>query len=465
VSGRFLWRSVLVGAALSLAGAGCIATRQMIIGSAEGGWAYPYADGIEAGAWLRVLALSCLVAGASVGASWRLLRWCDPDSKHAGPLWMEWAFILTWCLLAIPVQGLLRSTTPHSLGAVVASDTANSFYSVAVNTSASSILSRFERRRHTWPLHAQSNLPGKLLLVRALTTVSKQPEAIGWLIVGLSNLGGLLLYFFIRDVSGDRFLAGLSAILYLFTPAKLYFFPLLNAVTPVAVLICACLLIRWVNTGRITYAVGLGAAVYGLALFEPTALIAGVLFATLLIHRVASGRLPPRTALLHIGAGFLAFVAVHATMIGWFGFDLLRAFTAVARDAAKFNADTGRPYALWVWQNLFDFAFGIGWCQTVLFAAALADGIVRWRPRWKLTDAPPVVLIGLSLLAMVGIADALGVNRGEVIRLWIFLACLAQIPAAYVCRRLGSAYAFGLVMITTLVQDALGTAMIAFVVP
>ena len=152
-------------------------------------------------------------------------------------------------------------------------------------------------------------------------------------------------------------------------------------------------------------------------------------------------------------------------MIGWFGFDLFRAFAAVARDAAEFNADSGRPYAVWVRQNLFDFAFGVGWCQAVLFAAALADGVVRWRSGSRLTDAPPVVLICVSVLAMVGVADAIGVNRGEVIRLWIFLACLAQIPAAYVCRRLGSAFAFGLVIMVTLVQGALGTAMIAFVAP
>ena len=32
--------------------------------------------------------------------------------------------------------------------------------------------------------------------------------------------------------------------------------------------------------------------------------------------------------------------------------------------------------------------------------------------------------------------DLTGVNRGEVIRLWIFLACLFQVPTAYVCVRL-----------------------------
>jgi hypothetical protein len=464
VSERFLWKSVLLGTALSLAGAASIAARRLTIGSAEGGWSYPYVDSADAGT-LRVLALSCLLVGAGVGASWRLLKRFDAGGEHAVPGPIQWALIVAWCLLAILVQGVLRSTSPHSLGAIVASDTATSFYSVAVRTNAGSILSGFERRRQTWPLHAHSNLPGKLLLVRALTRVSTQPEVVGWLIIGLSSVGALLMYFFIRDASGDRFFAGLSAILYLFTPAAFYFVPLLNAVTPVVVLICACLMMRWLNTAGVVYAVALGVAIYGLALFEPTALIAGLLLSVLLIHRIVSGRLPWRTASLHVGAALLAFVATYAAMVGWFGFDLFRAFAAVARDAAEFNMKSGRPYAVWVWQNLFDFAFGVGWCQAVLFFAALADGGTGWTSRWRLTDAPSILLICVSVLAMVGIADAIGVNRGEVTRLWIFLACLAQIPAAYVCRRLGSASAFCLGMMASLIQVALATAMIGFVAP
>ena len=138
----------------------------------------------------------------------------------------------------------------------------------------------------------------------------------------------------------------------------------------------------------------------------------------LLIHRVVSGRFPPQTALLHVGTGLLAFVATHAAMIGWFDFDLLRAFRrslVKRRNSTRVVART-----VWVWQNLVEIAFGAGWCQTVLFAAALTDGVVRWRSGWKLADAP-VLLICVSVLAMVGIADAIGVNRGEVIRLWIFL--------------------------------------------
>lgn len=464
MSDRFLWNSLLFGTALSLAGAASVAARRLTIGSLEGGWTYPYVGTVDE-ATLRALALSCLLAGAGMAASWRLLKRFDAGGGHGVSVPKQWAVIAAWCLLAILIQGVLRSTTPHSVGAIVASDTANSFYSVAVRLNAQSILNRFERRRHTWPLHAHSNLPGKVLVVRALTRVSTQPAVVGWLVIGLSSIGALLMYFFIREASNDRFLAGISAVLYLFTPARLYFAPLLNTVTPVVVLICACLMIQWLNTARAIYAIALGIAVYGMALFEPTALVAGALLSVLLIHRLVSGRLSPDTAALHLCAGLLSFAATYLGMNAWVGFDLFRAFSAVARDAAEFNSTSGRPYAIWVWQNLFDLAYGVGWCQTVLFAAALADGVARWPSRWRLTNTPPIVLICVSVLAMVGVADVIGVNRGEATRLWIFAACLAQIPAAYVCRRLESVFACGLVIIATVVEAAIGMTMIGFIVP
>jgi len=461
---RLLWISVLIGTALSLTSAAAIATRYLVIGSAEGGWFYHYLDTVKSGT-APVFVVSCLVFIGAIAASWPLLERIEPDSGRSLSRVQEWALILGWCVVAGLLQGAVRSATPYKFGDLVASDTAYSFYTVARRTTSTSILSRFERRRQTWALHAQSNLPGKLLFVRGLTRISMRPEMVAWLTVIVSNLGALLLYVFVRDLMADRFVAALSAILYLFTPAKLYFFPLLNTVTPVAVLLCACLMMWWMASHRLIYAVLLGIAVYGLTLFEPTALVIGVLLLVILIQRIASGRFPARTAIIHVGAGALAFAATYAALAWWFGFDLIRAFAAVARDATDFNAETGRPYALWVRQNLFDFAFGVGWCQTVLCAAALADGIYRWRSGRGFSSMPPIVLVCLSLAAMVGVADAIGVNRGEVTRLWIFLACLAQIPAAYICRRLGRALAFGMIVVATLVQSVVGTAMIAFVVP
>ena len=77
----------------------------------------------------------------------------------------------------------------------------------------------------------------------------------------------------------------------------------------------------------------------------------------------------------------------------------------------------------------------------------------------------PIALFCAGLVVMLVVLDLAGVNRGEVIRLWIFLACLFQVPAAYVCVRLQSRAAFTLVLLLTIVQSALALATIGFVIP
>jgi hypothetical protein len=75
-----------------------------------------------------------------------------------------------------------------------------------------------------------------------------------------------------------------------------------------------------------------------------------------------------------------------------------------------------------------------------------------------------VVLVCAGLAISVLALDIAGINRGEVVRLWIFLACLFQIPAAYVCARLNSRAALALVLATAVLQAALGIKMIGFIV-
>jgi len=77
----------------------------------------------------------------------------------------------------------------------------------------------------------------------------------------------------------------------------------------------------------------------------------------------------------------------------------------------------------------------------------------------------PIVALSLSLGGVLLAIDLSGVNRGEVTRLWIFLECFFQIPAAYACTRLHSRTALMLILGTTLLQGALGASMIAFVLP
>jgi hypothetical protein len=466
MSRRLLWGCVLIGSALSLAAAWAIVTQQLVIGSREGGWVYRYLGRFNSHSIEPFVIASVLVAAATA-AWWPRLRGLADDvpAEQTGKSnsVAEWAPIIAWCLLAVVIQALIRSSNPFPLGTMFASDNASSFYSVALKYDVRAILGDFERLRPTWALHAQSNLPGKLLLVRALIHVSTRPDVLAWLIVLLSNLGGVFVYIFARELFADRFIAGLAVVLYLFTPAKLYFFPLLNTVTPAIVFACACLMVRWLGSGRAAYAALLGAAIYGLILFEPTALVTGVLFAALLARAVVNGSITPGTAVRHIAVGIVAFAATHAVMRAWFGFDLISAFRHVSADATNFNVRARRPYGIWARQNLLDFSFGVGLCQVVLFAAAFGDGIARARSRSQ--SAVSIVLFCAAAAAMVGVADAVGINRGEVVRLWIFLACFWQIPAAYVCRRLDSRTAFTIVLIITVLQDALGSSMLGFIEP
>ena len=114
----------------------------------------------------------------------------------------EWALILTWCLLAVAIQGLLRLMAPFPLGVMFASDASNSFYSVALKFNVESILGDFERLRPTWALHAQSNLPGKLLLVRALVHISTRADVLAWMIVVFKSRRRVRLHFRARPVQG-----------------------------------------------------------------------------------------------------------------------------------------------------------------------------------------------------------------------------------------------------------------------
>jgi hypothetical protein len=459
---RFLWISAIASWAVALLGSAWIAIERPPIGSPEGGWFYGYVAGISTASLWR-FAVACAFTGAALAATWPWLK--RRSSGENGIRFPELAVISAWCLLAAAIQAPLLSLSSHDLGAKFASDTSNSFYTVALRFDADSILGDFDRLRPSWPLHAHSNLPGKLLLVRALTRISSRADVVAWLVVVVSNLGGVLVYVFVRDVFKQRMVAALSAILYLFTPAKLFFFPLLNTVTPVVVFACGCLLTRWIATGRTAYAAALGAAVYALIIFEPTALVIGVLFAALLGRAIVSRQIARSVALSQIAVGIGGFAATHLGMMWWFGFDLISALRQVWIDANAFNVDARRPYGIWLRQNIVDFFFGAGLAQALLFVAALTDGLAELKSGRPGRDAMTILIVCSAAAATVAVTNLIGINRGEVLRLWIFLACVWQIPAAYVCARLQSALAFAVLLITTLLQVTVGVSMIGFVVP
>jgi hypothetical protein len=252
--------------------------------------------------------------------------------------------------------------------------------------------------------------------------------------------------------------------LYLFVPARLYFFPLLNTVTPVVVLGCAFLLQRWLLTRQIVHAILLGAAVYLLVLFDPLPLVMGLLFAVLIVRAWTTKSIDLRTLLRHGGAGLLAFAVTYLFFLAMFRFDLFTTLRHTQAEAAAFNATLHRPYGIWAAADILEFAFATGICQMVIFCGILAYAV--WHAMTASDRlAMPIVALSIGLAAVLLSVDLLGVNRGEVTRLWIFLACFFQIPVAYACARLRSRPSLILILGTTLLQIVLGTSMIAFVLP
>jgi hypothetical protein len=457
IPARRLWRSLLVGSALSLAVCCAVVAQLVIVGSTEGGWHYPYAERDALAAF--TLIVGCVLWSAGAMALLLMLPMPVPRSG-ARPLLL----LLPWIIVATGLQWPLRSMAPSSLESVFVSDNANSFYSVTRQHEPAEVLRRFSRVQAHAPLHVQSNMPGKLMLLYALQRVSSRPDVLPWLIIGLSNLGAILVYLFVRDLFDDSRTAFIAGVLYLFVPARHFFFPLLNTVTPIAVLTCGWLLVRWLRTGATVYPALMGLGLYGLVFFEPLPLVMGLLFLALVLGAIGRGEVAWDRFIGQTAVLIFIFIVTSETVEALSGFDAVRTFRSIGTHAVEFNESTGRPYWVWVRANLWEFLFGVGFCQATSFGVLLWAGL-RGAGRWRERVTRPITALCLGLLAVLIAVDVIGVNRGEVIRLWIFLACFFQIPAAYVCATLDRRTAVGLVLGTTALQAAVGVAMIRFVIP
>ena len=444
-----LMACVIVGSIGSLVVSYRVGTQSLVLGSDEGRWTYLYLQGFQPH-FIRAFVRVCLAAILFLAMPLGIAR------RH------EWPAVFASLLIGILVQGQLRSETRYTFEQIFGSDGANAFYSPTLRYNAATALTDFDRVRPTLPTHAQANMPGKLMLVYALELVSRRPAVLAWLVVLLSNVGGVLMYLFVRDLFGDRIVAYISLILYLVVPAKLFFFPVLNTVTPVLILACACLWLWSLQTGRVTHAAFFGVALFAQTFFDPLALVMGLLFAAIAILLLRRSDHGWSRLLNQGGIAGIGFMATYAVLLIGFRFDLLTTLRHVATDAASFNVAAHRPYTIWIRQNLLDFLFGIGVCQAWLFFVAI--GWMLHRAVTGQSDQPFTMLC-LGLASTLLATDVIGINRGEVIRLWIFMACFFQIPAAYLCAKLNSRISVMLILGTTLAQDLLGTAMFNFAQP
>ncbi|MBV1855322.1 hypothetical protein [Catellatospora tritici] len=444
---RALVWSVGVGGVATLLAVLALLLRVLPTGSRLGGWTYPYVR--DAGAW-AVVWPAAVVIPAVLGL---LLL------SRRLPARFDAATVAGWLVAAVPLQSLLRWYAPSPLAGIVVSDRANSFYSPTRRWSAGEFISGYHEIVERLPPHARTNMPGKTMLYYLLDALGLSPLGMGVAVLVLSNLAALLLYLIVRDLTGDRRMALYALALCLFMPGRLHFTPILNAVAPVPILFALWLHVRFLRTRHWAYALGLGAAIYLTLFFEPSPLILGLVFAALLVFALRGGsdRVranwtdAARQVVLAVAGFAVCLVAVRLL----FGYDIVSGFEYVLADAKRFN-NRWRPYDIWVTRNLWYFVLCAGFASCALLPVAAWASVRR-----ALTH--PMALLTLSGLTVLALLDLLGMNRGETVRLWIFIAVFLLLPAAWLCARTARLWPVAVVLSAMVLQTAAGTAMLGFV--
>ncbi|WP_155371132.1 hypothetical protein [Catellatospora vulcania] len=437
--------AVLAGAGLTVVAAVLAAVQLLPAGSRAGAWRYRY---VHTFAWEMLLPF----AGATAAVLALLWLTHRLGARH------ERLALAMWLCAAVPLQLVVRAADEVSLGAVVGSDRANSFYSPSLRFSAYEYLTRFEEIVHALPQHARSNMPGKTLLYHLLGMFTTNPAALGILIMAVSSLSALLVYLVVREVLGDRRVALYALILCLLVPGRLYFLPILNAVSPVPILLSLWLFTRYLRSTHWGWAVGVGASLYLVFFFEPLPLVMGLTFAALAALALYHRRLDWVGLLKLVSLTLAAFAGAYLGTKLVFGYDLFVNLAEVLADATDFNERAHRPYDVWVVRNLGDFALCAGIAATVLIGYAAWDAVRRGVAR-------PIAALTLSGLAVLAFLDLVGINRGETTRLWIFLAVFLTIPVAWVCARSSRSWPFAVVAVAMILQIAATTPMIGFIRP
>jgi hypothetical protein len=431
-----------------------VGTKRVTFGSHLGGWTYAYLGDFHLSSVLVAAGMSL----AMVPLVHLNLRFID---RYQIPV------LGLWIAVGTTGQLFLHSFYIYSVDDVVRRD---SYYSLSFKYSTRDFLSRYNELAPTMPLHAKANMPGKVLMFKLLELVTTDPRIMGILIVAISSLGGVLLYLLVAEVYASRAVALLSLVLYLFIPAKVYFQPLLNIISPLPVLACLLLLAGFLKSHRRLLPLALGAGLYLALCFDPLALFLGPFFVALVARswQCANTR---GAHLLWLGAMAAAgFLLVHLTLWAGLHFDALQRLAAVKADAAQFNRAQNRPYAVWLWANLAEFFLNAGALASLLCFVYLAIGMIqvlgavrRCRPIRLSGLLQPGPLMLATLLVNVAALDLTGFNRGEVVRLWIFLMIFVQVVAADVCWRKAGLWTLDIVLAGSIIQIAVTISMVAFI--
>ena len=436
--------------------------RAIVVGSAEGHAVYPYRQNVTSSA----VALA-VVSGLLIPSAFELTaRWAARRAVLTVAVWMVIGFVF---------QIAARDLYPIPLGRIVESTGCTSFYTVTTLYRPLDLIQRFESLAPSLPLHASYNMPGKIFIYYFLELFTTKPETLALGMIALSTAGGGLAFAVAQRLFRNARVATLAMVLSLVFPAKVAFLPLANTVGPLWALASFWLWLVYLDHRKIRYLWLLGASLYLMMFMDPLLFVLGIVFLGMMVPRLltARGELV-WTDLWRIAVvPVLGFLLVHAAMRLVVGFDIVSVFATMMRAAIDFNERVGRPYSIWIVQNLKEFLLGAGVIPSLVVLLTLA---ALARAAWvagrtaglasafnALFASPPAALATSACLCLC-VVDLLGVNRGEVTRLWIFLGVFLQIVCAEsIVRRFGEATA-SLTLAAVCVQTIVMVTMVGFLI-
>lgn len=431
-----------------------IYSKNIIFGSDAEGFSYAYFETVKSMPRWILLAVFLLTGVLIYGGSKLIQKY-------------EKATLIGCLIIAIAIQILMQKIYPYSLEQNITSVDSNSFYTAAWQYSAGNFLSNFLALVPTLPEHARTNMPGKILFFQFLELFTTSPKVMGYLIISISTLGGLLLYGICKRLFQDRTAALYSFVLYTLIPCKQVFFPILNTITPVFILVSLYLFVVYLDSRNRLYLILLGISLFGLALFEPSPFVTGILFLGVLYHALEKKKVTSKDLIWIVLIPTLSFLAIHLLLFAFLSFDVFRALQYVFKDAATFNTHVGRSYSFWLRENLIEFFYGAGLPILMIFIyfASCLVGQWKWMLKnflhWSIEN-----IYVLSLALTFGIVLFIGINRAETTRLWIYLAVFFQVPTAYfVAKEIRSNTLFFILAGTLILQTAVTLQRVGFVLP
>jgi hypothetical protein len=437
-----------------------LVNRAIAFGSGEGRWFYQYIQNVTASA----VALA-VVSALLIPAAFELTaRWATRRAIVTVAAWMAIGFVF---------QVAVRDLYPIPLGRIVESSGCTSFYTVTTLYRPLDLIRRFEVAAPSLPGHASSNMPGKVFIYYFLELFSPRPQAIALGMLALSTAAGGLVFAVARRLFRNARVATLAMVLSLVFPAKVAFLPLPNTVGPLWALASFWLWLVYLDNRQPRYLWLLGVSLYLMMFMDPLLFVLGVVFAGMMVHRLLQRQLAWTDLLWIAVVPGLGFLLVHVAMRLMVGFDIVSVFATMMRAAADFNERAGRPYDIWVIQNLKEFVLGAGLIPSLvvlLAVTALARG--AWRAgraaglfaAFQALFGSSAGALATSVCLCLCVVDLLGVNRGEVTRLWIFLGVFVQLVCAEsIVTRFGDATA-PVTLAAVCVQTVVTVTMVGFLI-